>query len=73
MRSIFTFLLLFFITYYIVKAIYRLFKVFFGMDNKNDRRWSGRKEGDVTIDYQEKQKKRIDKDKGEYIDYEEMK
>jgi hypothetical protein len=73
MKSLFTFLLLFFVAYYFIKAIYRLIKIFFGADNKDGKRWSKRNEGDVTIDYQETQKKHIDKNKGEYIDYEEIK
>jgi hypothetical protein len=74
MKSLFTFLILFFIAYYFVKAIYRLMSVFLNNgNNKSNNKWSGNKKGNVTIDYQEKQKKRFDKNKGEYIDYEELK
>jgi hypothetical protein len=72
MKSLFTFLILFFIAYYFVKAIYRLIAIFLNKDNSN-KKWSSNKNGKVTIDLQEKQKKRFDKDEGDYIDYEEMK
>jgi hypothetical protein len=74
MKSLFTFIILFFIAYYFVKAIFRLIAVFLNNDNSgNKNKWSNNKKGKVTIDYQEKQKKRFDKDKGDYIDYEEIK
>jgi hypothetical protein len=74
MKALFTTLLLIIIVYYFIKAIYRLVSVFFNTSHPgNNSHRSKNRKGDVTIDYQEKQKKRFDKDKGEYIEYEEIK
>ena len=42
-------------------------------DSNQDFRKSRKKEGDITIDYLSKKDKKISKDKGEYIDFKEIK
>jgi len=74
MKILVSIIILFFIAYYFLKAIFRLLAIFLIGDSKNNNnRWSQNKKDNVTIDYQQKQKKRFDKNSGEYIDYEEIK
>lgn len=73
MKSLLAIFVLFIIAYYFLKALLRLFAIFLAGENKNNfGRWSQKKKSDVTIEYHEKQKKRFDKNSGEYIDYEEI-
>ena len=76
-------ILILIITYYLIRLIVRLFFPYLfqryvnnkmGGSNKQDYSSQKRKkEGEVTIDYLNRKKKRIDKDKGEYIDFKEVK
>ncbi len=64
------------ITRYVIPVILRLF--FRYISNKSRNQYSGgrdrvrRKEGEVKIDYAPGSDKKIDKDSGEYVDYEEV-
>jgi hypothetical protein len=77
-------ILLLVLSYYLIKLLIRLFFPYFfrqyvnrktgGSGNRQDyTKQRHKKEGDVTIDYLTKKKKRISKDKGEYIDFKEVK
>ena len=71
----------------ILVLVYFLFKLLFtwvfgpflrgyysqGPQQNKDYGNSGKREGEVTIDFMPKNKKVVNKDKGEYIDYEEIK
>jgi hypothetical protein len=61
--------------YLIVKVLVRLIlPLLTGNTARSSGQYgSGRKEGDVTIDYAPKKKKKIGKDEGDYIDYEDVK
>ncbi len=78
------FILLLIVIYYLVRLVLRLvFPYIFQRyinkktGNYSDRRRSSRqktgKEGKVTIDFIDKKEKKISKDKGEYIDFKEVK
>lgn len=41
-------------------------------NNQKSKNEFQRDEGDITIRYRKKQDKKVDKDKGEYVDYEEI-
>ena len=82
MIGLIRFLFFFFIIYFIIRFVTRVVMPFlFGSSyqsmNQGKRRDDPgqyrKKEGEVTIDYVPKKKKKIGKDEGEYIDYEEMK
>lgn len=74
-------ILLIIVFYYIFKIIFKYVVPFlFGSSisgNKNQKRNNfsnrARKEGEVTIDYIPKKDKKIDKETGDYVDYEEVK
>lgn len=77
-------ILLLIIAYYVIKLIIRLFFPYFfrqyvnnktggSGDRKDYTKQSRKKEGEITIDYLNKKKKRISKDKGDYIDFKEVK
>ncbi len=70
-----TILILIFI-YYLWKlvSVYILQYLVKGNSKKtgSHHRYYNKKEGQVTIDYIPEKKKKISKDKGEYIDYEEV-
>ncbi len=71
--NIFRLVLLFFLGYFLI----RLFKNAFGTktSKSSSNRSAGerRKEGDVSIDTRQPgNKKRIDKDDGDYVDFEEL-
>lgn len=73
-KTLITLILLFYVTYYLLKAILRLVTIFFPQNFKDNLDNRGhKKEGNITIEYPEKHKKHINKDSGEYIDYEEIK
>ncbi len=74
MKLFLTFLLLFFIAYYFLKALIRLINVFLSNGNQgSNNKWPHNKKGNITIENPEKLKKRFDRNNGEYIDYEEIK
>jgi hypothetical protein len=73
MNKFFIFILLFIIAYYLIKAILRLFVTFFPGAKKGSFSNFGNKDGNVTFDPANEKKKRINKDIGEYTDYEEIK
>jgi hypothetical protein len=77
-------ILILIVVYYLGKLILRLiFPYFFHRYvNKRNGNYSGRsqytkqkgkREGEITIDYIDKKEKKISKDKGEYIDFKEVK
>ncbi len=78
------FILLLIIIYYLGKFIFRIFFPYLfqqyvnretgGSGYKKENQGQKRKrEGEVTIDYLSKKQKKIGKDKGEYIDFKEVK
>jgi len=60
-------ILLIFVAYYIVRAFYRIIKIWF-----NDNLPKSKNKSDVFFENTDQPKKRISKDKGEYVDYEEI-
>ncbi len=56
--------------YFLVRFIIRLLQP--GNKNKSSNEPSGPKEGETTIRFNKKGEKIIDKDEGEYVDYEEV-
>jgi hypothetical protein len=75
MKHFFAFLLLFIISYYLIKAIIRLLSIFAKRKIEEKSFFSSGKSGhsDVTIETPDTSKKRFSKDSGEYIDFEEVK
>lgn len=72
------FLLILFIIYFIIKIFTRyilgsFFKKMQGNFENQQNNRNNRKEGDVIIKTQPKGGKKIDKEEGDYIDYEEIK
>jgi hypothetical protein len=65
------------VIYFALKAVGRLFLPF--LSNKvaqkinNHQGYKQRKEGDITIHYQDNKNSKFDKNIGEYVDYEEIK
>jgi hypothetical protein len=75
--GLFRIILIFLLIYYGVKFVTWLFQM--PRRNKNSK-FQGtrqkdrfRKEGEVNIDFAPKKNKKVDKENGEYIDYEEVK
>ena len=77
-------ILILIIIYYLGKLIVRLiFPYFFQRyvnkrtgnysDSQRYSRPKNKREGEITIDYIDKKEKKISKDKGEYIDFKEVK
>ncbi len=70
------YLLISLITRYVIPVILRLFFRYMSNRSRNrhfkNRTKGNRKEGEVKIDYAPGKSKRIDKDTGEYVDYEEV-
>ncbi len=80
LRTILVIIIIYFLTRLIVKLFFPfLFKGYVNRkmrdnnDSNQDFRKSRKKEGDITIDYLSKKDKKISKDKGEYIDFKEIK
>lgn len=75
--GLFRIILIFLLIYYGVKLVTWLFQMPGGSRNSkfqgNRQKERFRKEGDVTIDFTPKKNKKVDKENGEYIDYEEVK
>lgn len=75
--GLFRIILIFLLIYYGVKFVTWLFQMSGG--NKNSKFQGSRKkerlrkEGEVTIDFAPRKNKKVDKENGEYIDYEEVK
>ncbi len=72
--GLFRILLIFFVVYYLIRFVSYLFKSS-GSDKspgKGDRKRSSKKEGEVTIDYAPEPEKKVRKDSGDYVDYEEL-
>ena len=72
------FILIVFLVFFILKFIAQYFlRSFLKNMQKNSRdqqtQYNQKKEGDVTINTKAKTGKKIDKDEGDYIDYEEIK
>lgn len=72
------FLLILFVIYFIVKIFTRFvlgsyFKNMQRNFENQQNQYNKKKEGDVTINTKPKTNKKIDKDEGDYIDYEEIK
>jgi hypothetical protein len=72
------FILIVFLIFFILKFIVQYFlRSFLKNMQKNSgdqqTQYNQKKEGDVTINSKPKTGKKIDKDEGDYIDYEEMK
>lgn len=72
--GLFRILLIFLVVYYLLKFLSYLFKpsgsnYSSGRENMNK---SSKKEGEVTIDYLPESEKKVQKDKGDYVDYEEV-
>ena len=74
-KSFFAFLILFLISYYLIKAVVRLFKLFTANKAEGNKSTSTffSKKGNVTFQNTEPRKKHFDKDTGDYVDYEEVK
>lgn len=64
-------LILFFATYYLLKAFLKLFRMILSTDNKNTRK--NQSKNDITIEGSPSRLKRSKKQQGEYVDYEELK
>ena len=72
--GLFRILIIFFIVYYLIRFVSYLFqpsKSDSSSANEN-RKKSSKKEGDITIDYVPKSDKKVQKDSGDYVDYEEV-
>ena len=72
------FLLILFLIYFIVRIFTRyVFRSYFKKMQRNfenqQNQHNNKKEGDVTINTKPDKGKKIDKDEGDYIDYEEIK
>lgn len=72
------FLLILFLIYFIVRIFTRyILKSFLkkmqGNVENQQNQYSKKKEGDVTINTKQNKSKKIDKNEGDYIDYEEIK
>jgi hypothetical protein len=72
------------VIYFLARLIIRMFFPFLfqGYVNRKMRDYNGKKqhsnkrhkkEGEITIDYLKKKEKKISKDKGDYIDFKEIK
>lgn len=71
------FLLVLFIIYFIVRIFTRYFLRRFARNMQQNFEGRGnsynkKKEGDVTVNAKPKKGKKIDKDEGDYVDYEEV-
>ena len=73
MKTLFIYLLLFIIAYYLIKAILRLLLTIFPRLKNTGFSNTTFKEGEIKFDVTNEKKKRFSKDSGEYIDYEEVK
>lgn len=73
LKFLFTVIILFFLGYYLLKAVIRILSIFFVSGNNSEDKRFRSKDGNVTIEHKEYAKKRFDKDSGEYVDYEEIK
>jgi hypothetical protein len=74
MAYIFRFLLVFLLIYYLIKWVSKLF-VSSGSSKRNtynSTNYQKTPEGETTIKYNPKGEKIIDKDKGEYVEFEEV-
>ena len=72
--GLFRILIIFFVVYYLIRFVSYLFKPSrsdSSSANENRKRDSN-KEGDITIDYVPKSDKKVQKDSGDYVDYEEV-
>lgn len=72
------FLLILFLIYFIVRIFTRyIFQSYFkkmqGNFENQQNQHNNKKEGDVTINTKSGKGKKIDKDEGDYVDYEEIK
>lgn len=72
-KNFFTLLILFFLAYYIVKAIFKIVQLLFPRKTTGNFFNSGHNRDNISMDNSKKQKKRFSKDSGEYIDYEDVK
>ena len=73
MLRVLLYAILFFLIYYFIKNLIIGFRSFTSTSRDTEYKKSKKKEGNVTIDYVPKQKKRNGDDNGEYIEYEEVK
>ncbi|MEA1897298.1 MAG: DUF4834 domain-containing protein [Bacteroidota bacterium] len=72
--GLFRILLIFLVVYYLFRFLSYLFKPSgsnYRSENGNMNK-SSKKEGEVTIDYLPEADKKVQKDKGDYVDYEEV-
>jgi hypothetical protein len=72
MLRVILYIVLFYFIYYFIKNLIIGIKMFSNPQKYKNTKKSQKKEGNVTIDYIPKKKKRNDDD-GEYVDYEEIK
>ncbi len=75
--AILRFLLIFFLVIFIISYILRIFaRIFFRRIqkdfNQQQQGQNNRPEGDVSVSKPPKQEKMVDKDVGDYVDYEEV-
>lgn len=74
----FKFILILFLIFFIIKFLAQYFLRSFMKKMRNNAgnqqsQYSQKKEGEVTINTKQNQGKKIDKNEGDYIDYEEVK
>ncbi len=72
--GLFRILIIFFVVYYLIRFVSYLFKPSGPgaySTNKNRNRPS-KKEGEVTIDFMPESNKKVQKDSGDYVDYEDV-
>ncbi len=72
--GLFRILLIFIIVYYLFRFLSYLFKpssTDYGSGRESMNK-SSQKEGEITIDHMPNSKKKVKKDKGDYVDYEEV-
>jgi len=72
--GLFRILLIFLVAYYLFRFLSYLFKPS-GSNSTSGRRnmnKSSKKEGEITIDYLPESDKKVQKDNGDYVDYEEV-
>ena len=73
MKSFFIGLLVVLLLWYGIKAILRLFSIFMNPKTGNNFNNPKSNKGKITFDFSETTKKHSDSNKGEYIDFEEVK
>jgi len=72
--GLFRILIVFFVVYYLIRFVSFLFNSSrsYNSSANESRKRSSKKEGEVTINYVPDSDKKVNKDSGDYVDYEEV-